>query len=167
MHRHSIDCLRPKKLSTVFRPFFPGRVIRKPGDHFHLVSSLIQEFTKRDIMRRDSRKLRRVVDSPDDGAHLFCEIFDLKPTRRVSLLPRRNPKLCRCSKNATRRGSHRCSGASVKRPVRCIARQNKALHRSATTSARRLSAKTRHICHGFHLHETASDRVPDSSCVSS
>ena len=69
MHRHSVDWVGAIDPPMVFRPLFPGWVIGKTSDHQHLISSRGQEFAECDIVRRDARKLRCVVNSPDNDAH--------------------------------------------------------------------------------------------------
>src|SRR5690349_4209167 len=87
MHRHAVDDVRAIKLPAIFGALLPRRVIRKRRHHLDVVPARAQEFTKRDIMRRDARELRRVVDAPDDDSHQLTRAR-FSSTARTSSPPR-------------------------------------------------------------------------------
>ena len=70
MDRHAVDHVRAVKPAAVFRPFLPRGIIGKARHHLDIVAFALEEFAQRGAVRRDAGKLWRVVDSPDDDAHV-------------------------------------------------------------------------------------------------
>lgn len=69
MHRNAVDAIGSKKLMPVATCFSPGRIIRERRYHLDFMATASQEFTERDIVRRDPSDLRRVVNAPNNGPH--------------------------------------------------------------------------------------------------
>jgi hypothetical protein len=69
MRGNTIDFVRAKELMSIFGAFPPSRVISKRRDHFDIVSVALQEFTNRDIVRRDPGDFRRVIDAQNNDPH--------------------------------------------------------------------------------------------------
>src|ERR1043166_1530070 len=74
MHRHPVDVIGAKDPSLIARNLPPERIIRKRGHHHHLMPAFPQVVAKPGVERRDSGQLRRIIDSPDDDAHVLTVI---------------------------------------------------------------------------------------------